>query len=255
MAYYSQPSTPAGISSETQPRGYQQQALKDSFPLSAIKDELAIDEEQEDNEPLLQPSHTSMTRQTLTLIASTVRSQHQPASGGSQKPRRSSRNSKSTITYAGKHSTRAKISDKDHHRLFASSELSSTTRRLRTTKPWYPPSRTTFPSASTDTSKENKRTSHSLVEKQYRTRLNGLFATLLSATPKDVIAADVNGYTTGDGSPGKVVSKGAVLALARRPIEALEKREKSLEGEKEILMEKIQRLERGLARLGVDIIQ
>jgi hypothetical protein len=71
--------------------------------------------------------------------------------------------------------------------------------------------------------------------------------------PKDVIAADVNGYTRGDGSPEKVVSKGVVLALARRHIEALEKREMSLEGEKEILMEKIQRLERVLARLGVDI--
>jgi carbamoylphosphate synthase large subunit len=54
----------------------------------------------------------------------------------------------------------------------------------------------------------------------------------------------------GDGSPGKVVSKGAVLALARRHIEALEKREMSLEVEKEILMEKTQRLERVLARLG-----
>jgi hypothetical protein len=52
-----------------------------------------------------------------------------------------------------------------------------------------------------------------------------------------------------------VVSKGAVLALARRHIEALEKREMSLEGEKEILMEEIQRLGRVLVRLGVDIMQ
>jgi hypothetical protein len=52
-----------------------------------------------------------------------------------------------------------------------------------------------------------------------------------------------------------VVSKGAVLALARRHIEALEKREMSLEGEKEILVEKMQRLERVLATLGVDIMQ
>jgi hypothetical protein len=40
-----------------------------------------------------------------------------------------------------------------------------------------------------------------------------------------------------------------VLALARRHIEALEKREMSLEGEKEILMEKTKRLERVLAVL------
>jgi len=101
----------------------------------------------------------------------------------------------------------------------------------------------------------HKRTSHNLVEKQYRTRLNGLFATLLSAIPKDVIAADANRYTTGDVSPGKVVSKGALLALGRRHIKALEKKEISLEGKKEILMEKIQRLERVLAGLGVDIMQ
>jgi hypothetical protein len=63
-------------------------------PLSAIQDELATDKEQEDNKPLLQPSHTTMTRQTLTLIALTVRSQHKPALGGPQKPRRSLRNSK-----------------------------------------------------------------------------------------------------------------------------------------------------------------
>jgi len=52
-----------------------------------------------------------------------------------------------------------------------------------------------------------------------------------------------------------VVSKGAVLALARRHIEALEKREMSLEGEKEILIEEIQRLERVLVTLGVDIMR
>jgi hypothetical protein len=225
-----------------------------SAPLSAIQDELAMDEEQEENEPLLQPSPAPMTRQILTLTASTVRAQHNPASGGPQKARRSSRNSKSTTTYARKHSTRAKTSDKDHHRLFASHQRSSTSRQLHTTKPSYPPNRTTFPSASTDTSKGCKRTSHNLVEKQYCTRLNGLFAALLSTIPNDIIAADVNGYTRGDGSPGKVVSKGAVLALARRHIVALEKREMSLESERELLMEKIQRLERVLVKLGVEIM-
>jgi hypothetical protein len=40
-----------------------------------------------------------------------------------------------------------------------------------------------------------------------------------------------------------MVSKETVLALARRHIEALEKRETSLEGEREILMEEVQRLE------------
>jgi len=44
-----------------------------------------------------------------------------------------------------------------------------------------------------------------------------------------------------------------VLALARRHIEALEKRKMSLEGENEILTEEIQRLERVSMRLGFDI--
>ena len=52
-----------------------------------------------------------------------------------------------------------------------------------------------------------------------------------------------------------MISKGAVLALAKRHIEALEKREVSLEGEKEILMEKILRLETVLARLRDDIMR
>jgi hypothetical protein len=33
--------------------------------------------------------------------------------------------------------------------------------------------------------------------------------------PKDGTAANVNGYTAGDGSPGKVVSEGALLALGK----------------------------------------
>jgi len=158
-------------------------------------------------------------------------------------------------TCSGKDSSRAKTSDKDRRRLSASHQRSSTSRQLRTSKPSYPPHRTTFPSASTDTSKGNNRISHNLVEKRYRTRLNGLYAALLFTIPKDVIAADINGYTRGEGSPEKVVSKGAVLALARRHIEALEKREMSLEGEKEILIEEIQRLERVLVTLGVDIMR
>jgi hypothetical protein len=69
--------------------------------------------------------------------------------------------------YAGKHSSRAKTSNKGRQRLFASHQRSSTSRQLRTTKLSYPPNRTTFPNASTETPKGNKRTSHNLVEKQY----------------------------------------------------------------------------------------
>jgi carbamoylphosphate synthase large subunit len=61
------------------------------------------------------------------------------------------------------------------------------------------------------------------------------------------------------GIPGEmeargVVNKGAVLALARRHIEALEKSMMSLEGGKEILMGKRQRLEGVLVKLGAEIM-
>jgi hypothetical protein len=179
------------------PEADPQRRLYLSVPLSVIQDELAIDEEQGDSGTLLRPSHVPTTWQNLTLIPSTVRSHHKPASGGPKRSRRSSRNSNSTTTCARKHSSLAKTSDKDRRRLFASHQRSPTSRQLRTTKPSDPPNQTTFPSASTDISKGNNRTSHNLVEKKYRTRLNGLFAALLSTIPKDVIAADVNGYTKG----------------------------------------------------------
>jgi hypothetical protein len=78
--------------------------------LYSIQEELAIDKEQEDIETLLQPSHVPTTRQNLTLTALTVRSQRKPASRGLKKSRRSSTNSKSTITCARTHSSRAKTS-------------------------------------------------------------------------------------------------------------------------------------------------
>ena len=89
-----------------------------SVQLSTIQDELAIDEEQDVNETLLQPSRAPTTWQNLTLTALTVGSQCKPASGGPKKSRRSSRNSMPTTTCAGKHSSRAKTLSKDRRRLF-----------------------------------------------------------------------------------------------------------------------------------------
>jgi hypothetical protein len=94
------------------PEADPQSCLYLSVPLSAIQDELAIDEEQGDSGTLLRPSNIPMTWQNLTLIPSTVRSQHKPASGGSKKSRRSSRNSNSSTTCARKHSSLAKTSDR-----------------------------------------------------------------------------------------------------------------------------------------------
>jgi hypothetical protein len=193
-------------------------------PLLEIRNERAVNVK-EGNDTLLEPSHAPITGQILTATALAVTSQDTVASGTYKEPRRSPRNS------------RTKTLDRGHRSASTSIQWPRTPRRLRSTQP---PSRsmnqTTFSYTNSNTPKGSNRASHNLVEKQYRTRLNRQFGALLSAIPNDVIAADING------SPGKAVSKGAVLALAKRYIEALEKSKMNLEGDKAMLIGEIRRL-------------
>ena len=87
-----------------------------------------------------------------------------------------------------------------------------------------------------DQPKASLKRAHNQVEKQYRNRLNGHFATLLSKIPAELAAS--SGIETG----GKIVSKAETLALAERYIEMLQ------EGGKE-LMKKNKRLEEDYDRL------
>jgi hypothetical protein len=77
----------------------------------------------------------------------------------------------------------------------------------------------------------SSRASHNMVEKQYRTRLNMQFTSLLDALPTEIVGAEFEGYVDSKGSSGKV-SKGDVLVFAKRYIQTLEQEKKALEGEK-----------------------
>jgi len=98
------------------------------------------------------------------------------------------------------------------------------------------------------------RTSHNLVEKQYRTRLNGQFSTLLSSLPSDVVGNEVDGYGRVDSGSEKRVSKAEVLVLAKKHIENLERTKKSLECDKKLLMEDVQRLKGAWVKMGGDVL-
>ncbi|RGP60662.1 hypothetical protein FSPOR_10499 [Fusarium sporotrichioides] len=85
---------------------------------------------------------------------------------------------------------------------------------------------------------EDRRTraSHNLVEKQYRNRLNAQFESLLHALPEQIRHGD-NGGGNGNednesdqaNDPDRRVSKGEVLEMARRHIQALERERNQLE--------------------------
>ncbi|KIL95858.1 allergen fus c 3 [Fusarium avenaceum] len=100
---------------------------------------------------------------------------------------------------------------------------------------------------------EDRRTraSHNLVEKQYRNRLNAQFESLLSALPEQVRHGN-GGSESGNGNgdnesdqandPDRRVSKGEVLEMARKHIEALERERSQLEMENIELHGNIRRL-------------
>ncbi|KAH8679711.1 hypothetical protein BGZ60DRAFT_400501 [Tricladium varicosporioides] len=96
----------------------------------------------------------------------------------------------------------------------------------------------------------NPRTSHNIVEKRYRTRLNGQFSMLLEVLPPDWVSAEVGGYRR-DGSGGaEKVSKAEVLMLAKRHIETLEREKRGLEDENRALMEDMRALKGAWVGMG-----
>ncbi|KAM0428247.1 hypothetical protein ACHAPT_007148 [Fusarium lateritium] len=87
-----------------------------------------------------------------------------------------------------------------------------------------------------DTPEERRtRASHNLVEKQYRNRLNAQFESLLSALPEQArYGGNGNGddnESEGANDADRRVSKGEVLEMARKHIEALEQERNQLERE------------------------
>ena len=91
------------------------------------------------------------------------------------------------------------------------------------------------------------RVTHNMIEKQYRTRLNIQFTTLLEAIPQGVIGTQFDDYDDAGGRKGKV-SKGDVLALAKRYIQTLEQDKQSLERENKEYKQSISLLRAALSR-------
>jgi hypothetical protein len=91
------------------------------------------------------------------------------------------------------------------------------------------------------TSKDDSRAIHNLIERQYRNRLNNQFSSLLDAIPRELVVAEVgNGYGDAEREAlDKRVNKGDVLMLAKRHIEALEKRGRELETQREVMLRDI----------------
>jgi hypothetical protein len=78
------------------------------------------------------------------------------------------------------------------------------------------------------------RIAHNVVEREYRTRLNSRFSSLLESIPEDVLRSTVNSVRKSDGTQRKV-SKSGVMVLARRAIEVLEKKIEVIEHENKTL--------------------
>jgi len=104
-------------------------------------------------------------------------------------------------------------------------------------------------------STERLRVSHNMVEKKYRTKLNGQFSTLLDALPPDGTGAEINGDGGSDsGETKRKVSKAEVLALAKTHIQTLERENMSLEGNRKALQEDVQRLKAAWGSMGGQVM-
>jgi hypothetical protein len=98
------------------------------------------------------------------------------------------------------------------------------------------------------------RASHNLVEKKYRSRLNGQFERLIAVLPsRGGSLDDMDGGGGGgllgddDDDDARRLSKGEVLDLARQRIKALEKENKLLARERDQLVADVDRMQRMMA--------
>jgi hypothetical protein len=219
-------------------QGFDQQP--DAFscsPLALMSEHILPQEVEEEDQERIYGHSPSATTETIP------QSPRKPAWGSPKESRRNSNSSKPE-----KHSSRRK---KEHG--ISSSKSSSKGHRLRSTKPGQ---RISY-ADECDPAPEDKgaKTSHNLVEKQYRNRLNGQFSTLLSSLPSDVVGAEVRGVGKGDlGGAEKKVSKAEVLVLAKQHIETLEKSRRKLEEDKRALLVDVQRLKRAWVGMGGEVM-
>jgi hypothetical protein len=176
---------------------------------------------------------------------STANSPHTRRAGWGNHSRRSSTSSKPEKTI-----TRSK--DKEVSKNKKSGSTHSKGHKLRSTKMGQKVLYAEKKDEKEDASK-GARNSHNMVEKQYRTRLNGQFSTLLGVLPPEVIGAETGDSGRTDGAD-KRVSKAEVLILAKKHIEDLERAKRELEDSKKALLSDVQRLKGAWVSMGGDVL-
>lgn len=180
--------------------------------------------------------------ETPLLASPTTNYQPRKLNWGSSSRRNSACSSSAKLLSPSK---RRKSWDKGSHSSHTRFESESISRLRSTTQSSR---QTTFSSslglslAKSPSSKEDTkgRTNHNQVEKEYRTRLNGQFETLLSSLPND---------DDKDGANARV-SKADVLMLAKKRIVHLEREKMMLEEQRQKLQGNVQELKRRFMEVG-----
>lgn len=214
-------------------------------PLSLIHDPLAYGNENGIYEPEdpVSPSipSTAFKSGGFTQLAL------KEAWGSSKESKRHSASSKS-----GRRSSQVKDKDKQSPRK-SSTSSNSKGHQLRSSRGGHKIKYSGKEDTTNTESAKVSRNCHNMVEKHYRTRLNGQFSTLLDALPPDVVGAEIEGYARGDSNAEKKVSKAEVLMLAKRHIESLERENASLSGDNKVLEGDMQHLKGAWVRMGGQI--
>jgi hypothetical protein len=100
------------------------------------------------------------------------------------------------------------------------------------------------------------RVAHNLIEKRYRTKLNGQFSILWNALPLDVTGDETNGDRGRDcGGIERKVSKAEVLVHARAHIQNLERTKRNLEGDRKALQDDLERLKAAWVNMGGQVMR
>jgi hypothetical protein len=212
-------------------------------PLSLVHDPLAHGNENDNDEP--EPPVSPFTASTTFKSGGSTQLALKEEWGSSKGSKRHSASSKS-----GRRSSQVKDKDEQSSRK-SSTSSNSKGHQLRSTRGGHK-IKYAGRKDSTESTKVS-RNSHNMVEKHYRTRLNGQFSTLLDALPPDVVGSEIEGYVRGDSSAEKKVSKAEVLMLAKRHIENLEHENTSLSGDNKVLQGDVQHLKGIWVRMGGQI--
>ncbi|KAH6679005.1 hypothetical protein B0J14DRAFT_579824 [Halenospora varia] len=221
------------------------QNVSQSIPLSLVHGPLNLD----DNDKSDETEGLLYADLSLPTVAADTLQRPRTASWGttSKHPCCNSGDSKSE-----RHLTRIKQEESKMSKKSVS--LSRKRHQFRNTKPNQKINHSQRNDTTSTKNSKSVKTTHNLVEKQYRTRLNGQFSTLLRSLPPDVVGTKIVGYSNRDSAPEKKVSKAEVLVLAKEYIKSLERTKKALEDDKERLLADVQWLKRILVSIRGEIM-